>query len=95
MSCCGQKRQAWRNWNAANAPVAPAPPVLQNPIVVRYLGTSSLVVKGAATGRAYLFAGQDVGLTVDERDAPALISTGRFVTEMPGRADEAQSGPRG
>jgi hypothetical protein len=79
MSCCGQKRQAWRQWNAPKThAVQPPPPVLQNPVILRHLGTSSLVIKGAVTDHTYLFAGTDTGLSVDERDAPALIATGRF-----------------
>jgi hypothetical protein len=83
MTCCGQKRQAWRGWNPAKAPVAPTPPVLQSPTILRYLGTSSLAIKGAVSGCAYLFAGRDAELSVDERDVPALISSGRFVSVPP------------
>jgi hypothetical protein len=80
MSCCGQNRQAWREWKPAALPAAaPSPPVLQNPVALRHLGTSSLVIKGAITEHTYLFAGQDTTLDVDERDVSALLATGRFV----------------
>jgi hypothetical protein len=79
MSCCGQNRQAWRQWNAPKAQLAPPEPVLQNTVTLHYLGTSSLVIKGTVTNHTYLFASEDTGLSVDERDAPALIATGRFV----------------
>jgi len=80
MSCCGQKRLAWRELNKTKVQAAvPPPPVLQNSVILRHLGTSSLVIKGAITGYTYLFAGHGSGLSVDERDAPALIATGRFI----------------
>jgi len=52
--------------------------VPQNPVAVRHLGASSLVVKGAGTGHVYLFAGHDSSLLVDERDVPALLALGTF-----------------
>jgi hypothetical protein len=79
MGCCGQNRQAWREWNASKTRAdAPIPPLLQNPAVLQYKGAFSLVVKGSVTGYTYLFDGQGNGLTVDARDAPALIATGKF-----------------
>jgi len=84
MSCCGQKRQAWREWPARNSqPSKSAPPVLQNPSLLYHLGESSLLIKGAVTGHTYLFAGRGVGLTVDERDMPTLLATGRFAPAPP------------
>jgi hypothetical protein len=80
MSCCGQKRQAWREYNTAKVTAsAPPPAALQNPVVVHHLGATSLVIRGAVTGHAYLFAGHDTSLTVDERDVPALLASGQFV----------------
>jgi len=79
MSCCGQKREAWRRSTLPSAEaVAPPPPPPQNPVAVRHLGASSLLVKGAVSGQAYLFAGAASSLLVDERDLAALIATGRF-----------------
>jgi hypothetical protein len=67
-----------RNTEAISSP----PPALQNPGFLYHLAESSLVIKGAVTGRTYLFAGRGVGLTVDERDIPALIATGRFALAL-------------
>lgn len=85
MGCCGQKRQAWRERTAfesallgGSRPQSPAPPVLQNPRVLRHQGAASLLVKGAVTGHVYLFAGGDAELSVDERDVPALLKMGLF-----------------
>lgn len=76
MSCCGQKRQALRA--PVRAAETPRPqPRLQNPTPIIYLGESTFVVKGAATGLTYLFTRHEV-LKVDERDVPALLATGIF-----------------
>jgi hypothetical protein len=85
MGCCGQSRQAWREWKttAGRTSSPPPPAVLQNPTILYHLGEYSLVIKGEATGRTYLFAGRDAGLTVDERDVPALLATGWFVASPP------------
>jgi hypothetical protein len=78
MSCCGQKRQAWRQAGAPAPQARPSPPpVLQNPTVLSYQGDSSLVIKGSVTGFIYLFAARGE-LGVDERDAPAFQATSLF-----------------
>ena len=80
MSCCGQKRQAWREYSTAKVSVAgPPPAALQNAVLVHHLGATSLVILGEVTGHTYLFAGRDTSLTVDERDVPALLASGQFV----------------
>jgi hypothetical protein len=80
MSCCGQKRQAWREYHAVKVTVLPPPTgALQNAVIVNHLGKTSLVIRGAVTGQTYLFAGGGIGLTVDERDVPALLASGQFV----------------
>ena len=85
MSCCGQKRRAWREWDTRTAkPPEPQPPTLQNPITLYYLGGSALVVTGAATNTTYLFGDRDTSLPVDERDVSAFIAMGRFATASPG-----------
>jgi hypothetical protein len=79
MSCCGQKRQAWREYSTAKvSATAPPPAALQNVVTVHHLGNTSLVILGAVTGHTYLFAGHDTSLTVDERDVPALMATRQF-----------------
>ena len=52
-------------------------PRLQNPRPITYLGESTFVVKGAATGLTYLFTRHEA-LHVDERDLPAFVATGMF-----------------
>jgi hypothetical protein len=80
MGCCGQKREAWREHTLPRAEhVAPPLPELTNPVAVRYLGASSLLVKGPSTGQVYLFAGGDSSLFVDERDLAGLGALGQFV----------------
>lgn len=89
MSCCGQKRRAWResittsNASSTTKNVETSKlqaPVLQNPIFLYHLADSSLVVKGAITNITYLFGGRGTSLNVDERDAPALLAMGQFAT---------------
>ena len=84
MGCCGQNRQAWREWSTTNVQTSnPPPPVLQNSTVLYHLGESSLVIKGAVTGHTYLFGGRGTALTVDERDVSFLIGTGWFSASAP------------
>jgi len=86
MGCCGQKRQAWREREAFEAqrrpaiarPLSTPPPALQSPRLLRHMGASSFMVKGAVTGRVYLFAGGGAGLAVDERDVPVLLKMAIF-----------------
>jgi hypothetical protein len=52
-------------------------PRLQNPTPITYLGHSTFVVKGAATGLTYLFTRHEA-LSVDERDVSAFVATGIF-----------------
>ncbi len=79
MSCCGQKRQAWlQNTLPRPDPTPPTPPELKNPVRLRHLANTSFVVTGIATGHVYLFSNRDTPLEVDERDVPALASTGNF-----------------
>ncbi len=84
MSCCGQRRRYWRNSitrpNNGNENEIQAP-VLQNPITLYHLADYSLVVKGAISNITYLFGGRDSYLSVDERDAPALLSTRQFAVK--------------
>ena len=84
MSCCGQKRQAWRERAAIKTqPSTPSPPVLQNPSVLYFLGGSSLVIKGKVSGTTYLFGDIHQGLSVDERDLPEFLGMGLFDTASP------------
>jgi hypothetical protein len=76
MSCCGQKRRAVLSTRAAT--VSPPTVVLQNPVLLTQAGSAAVVVRGPASGQSYLFAPAGSALTVDERDVPALLETGRF-----------------
>jgi hypothetical protein len=84
MSCCGQKRQTWREQGIIKVQAPkPSPPILQNPSVCYHLGESSLVIKGRVTGYTYLFAGRGTGLSVDERDLPAFLTMEFFELALP------------
>lgn len=85
MSCCGQKRQAWRKSEVTRVqpPGSSSPPVLQNPSVLYFFGETSLVIKGTVTGNTYLFADRNTGLSVDERDLPAFLTMDIFKTTLP------------
>ena len=80
MSCCGQKRRAWRMQAPAAAPHPR--PSLENPTPVTYLGESMFVAKGGVTGLTYLFNRGEV-LNIDQRDVPAFIATGMFSRPLP------------
>lgn len=87
MSCCGQRRQAWRQYSrqsnaSAIVQTSEIPePVVQNPVVLYHLAEGSLVVKGSVTGITYLFGGRGTSLSVDERDVSAFVATGVFSTD--------------
>lgn len=79
MSCCGQKRQSWREgFGKMPEGRKPTPPQLQNPKILYYQERSSLLIKGKATGFTYLFSGRGIGLQVDERDIPAFLRMNIF-----------------
>jgi hypothetical protein len=48
-----------------------------------YLGDSMIVARGTRTGLTYLFGAHGEELSVDERDADALIATGSFSRVSP------------
>ena len=81
MSCCGQKRQALRT-RVYQAETPRPTPNLRNPTPITYLGESTFVAKGAATGLTYLFMRHEA-LDVDERDVPAFVATGIFAEPHP------------
>ena len=47
-------------------------------IVLRYLRTSPIRIRGAATGREYDFCASGPVSIVDLRDVPSLLATGYF-----------------
>ncbi|HEY7032575.1 MAG TPA: hypothetical protein VH482_14635 [Thermomicrobiales bacterium] len=57
----------------------PSPaPALLNPTRLAYRGEGPVVVRGPATGFAYVFSGLGDTLDVDERDAAGLLQLGHF-----------------
>lgn len=84
MSCCGQRRAEMRHptntpfRQPGLPPVHAVSPVLRAPVALAHTGTSATVARGARTGLTYLFGADGAALEVDERDAPALIASGRF-----------------
>jgi hypothetical protein len=89
MSCCGSKRAAAgaalrrRDGNttrqlAASLAASLAAPARAADMRVRYLGVRPVRVRGAASGRTYVASAADSRLTIDARDAAALIRTGLF-----------------
>ena len=78
MSCCGKKRQQWQKETITRKSVTVSiDPILANPVMLYYHGSSSYMVKGPETGFLYLFAPSGEGLSVDGRDAPALLVGGQ------------------
>jgi hypothetical protein len=82
MNCCGQKRQQWQQEITPREIIsAPIQPVLENPVAIAYNGTTSCIIKGAATGYIYLFAPQETGLMVDGRDVEEMVRGRDFLKE--------------
>jgi hypothetical protein len=79
MSCCGQRRAAWRQpERPVVAPVTQPPPALQSPVSLAFTGAGPIVIRGTTTGLTYAFPAGSVALNVDARDAQSLLGTGRF-----------------
>lgn len=89
MTCCGQGRATLR---ASQAAAQPGPPVFRvvvgasaghaavarPAVLVRYLGASPIVVRGAVSGNAYHFAAGCTVQPVDARDTVGLLKKGIF-----------------
>jgi len=67
MSCCGNKRQAYRTWLAPR------------PIRLRFLGAGAVALKGAVTGKSYMASESTREIEVDPRDAGEFVQNGIFV----------------
>ena len=67
MSCCGNKRQAYRTW------------LMPRPVRLRFLGAGAIALKGAATGKPYAASESTREIEVDPRDASELVRHGVFV----------------
>lgn len=66
MGCCGTKRQAYRAW------------LSPRPVRLRFLGTGTIELKGATTGKSYVVSKETREIDVDPRDASGLLQGGRF-----------------
>ena len=66
MSCCGKKRQEYRAW------------LSPRPVRLRFLGTGTIELKGATTGKSYVVSKDAREIEVDPRDASGLVQSGRF-----------------
>ncbi len=91
MSCCGNKRATARavalsGRGASTTPrrvvsrAAPVAAARAPDMRVHYLGVQPVRVRGATSGRTYHASSADPLLTIDARDAAALIRTGLFRT---------------
>jgi hypothetical protein len=67
MSCCGNKRQAFKAW------------LTPRPVRLRFLGAGSITLKGAFTGNAYMASESSREIEVDPRDAGEFVLHGAFV----------------
>ena len=84
MPCCGQNRA---NVFTAQTRVATPPAsqpnstnaaAAQHGVPVRYTENSPIVVRGPASGQAYIFSGRRPVQAVDPRDAEILLRTAFF-----------------
>ena len=67
MSCCGRRRQAYKAWLAPR------------PVRLRFLGEGEAEVKGAGTGKSYLFSETAREMDVDPSDARGMLGGPEFV----------------
>ena len=66
MSCCGKRRQAYKAW------------LMPRPIRLRFLGQGTAEVKGAGTGKPYVFSETLREIEVDPRDARQILQVPDF-----------------
>ena len=75
MSCCGQKRNEYKQESANNQTATPhnAPlPQLWRDVRFEYTGQKTLTVTGPVTGKLYLFTQPGDKQLVDYRDAMSM-----------------------
>jgi hypothetical protein len=97
MACCGSKRaQAGTRSGARHdrpgesrpgapgAPPRPIDPAGSPSLVLRYLGSGALSLRGPRTGRVYHVPGTSDLVTVHPDDGPALLRTGLFAAGQDG-----------
>ena len=89
MPCCGSQRQALSRSFRKSIPPPPLPPVSRGsirapadaasaPMLIRYVGNATVVVRGPATNRQYAFPHGGSIQPVDARDAVVLLRDKRF-----------------
>lgn len=66
MSCCGKRRQAFKAW------------LLPRPIRLRFIGQGTAEVRGAGTGKPYVFSETLREIEVDPRDAKQILQVPDF-----------------
>jgi hypothetical protein len=78
MACCGKARATVRAEYASvtqgTATAQPKPPG----VTIRYLGESTVLIRGPRTGRAYMFYPGESSRDVDPRDAEVLLRMDLF-----------------
>ena len=66
MSCCGQRREAYKAW------------LKPHPIRLRFLGSGTFQFRGPFTGETYSVSDSAPEIEVDPRDAREVVQAGRF-----------------
>ena len=81
MSCCSDRRAAFAPAPRLRAAADPPPPVEPAPVAavaLRYLGDTSLALRGPFSGRVYRVGPEAQDIDADARDAEALLRTRLF-----------------
>ena len=73
MACCGRRSATETSDSAIGSPAGEFPA-----IAVRYLGATTVTVRGPMTGRRYVFSLGAAAQPVDARDAPAILRSSLF-----------------
>ncbi len=80
MSCCGNKRAEWNRqqkaaaWNPERGPATETAPIkILSPKIFEYIGTTGLVLTGAASQQVYRFSAPGDRIEVAAEDAFALM----------------------
>lgn len=77
--CCSQKRATAKASLSMTRPnVSDKPKPRRAELRVCFLGSGSLIVKGAHSGMSYLFSREDPEQEIDAKDAEVLTKTGLF-----------------
>lgn len=66
MSCCGQRREAYKAW------------LQPHPIRLRFLGDGTFEFRGPFSGTTYSASETTREIEVDPRDAREVVQSGRF-----------------